>query len=158
MGTATKDALSTQITKMETAAEDRLLKPSELGGRVRVVRFDHTFDGALAAGKYVILAKIPKNSIILNGVLRTDALVATADGDLGVIPVSSLDDTNADVLLDGVDVATGGIFTFWTGTNAAPNASGFEVTEESYIALKLVTAGAADADVIDGHALIAVES
>lgn len=139
---------STQMAKL-LADGYKLLDPGDLGARARVAKFDYTADEAKAAGEFIVLAYVRKGTTILDGKIYCDGAVATADLDVGLVPVRTLDDANIQALAVALDIATAGTYGLKNGV------IGTVVEEDSYIVGKLLVAGLANADVLKGYFLLA---
>lgn len=149
--TAATTNKSTEMAKL-LADGYHILDPDEISARARIIPFSYVADEAKAAGEYIVFAKVPRRTTIIDGKVYSDGAVATADLDLGLVPISTMSDAAIDGLMDGVDIATAGTYSLDDGV------IGTEVTEESYLVGKLVTAGLASADVLNGYLLVVENS
>lgn len=121
-------------------------KSSETCENIKSLNRTYVAPSAIAADKNIIMFEVREPARILSGKLYSDGAVATADASVGVIPMSTLDDTNIAVFGSGIDIATAGVYELMTG---AANASlMFDITVPSYIVIRTATAGLAEGDVL----------
>lgn len=149
MAVTTED--SDQIVKMEALPPTRL-RADELGGRMRIARFEFT-QGAAAgdANSLVNLVKIPagKSVMILKNLSRItcSAFGAGRTIDIGHTGYTNTDGTavsaDADILLDGGDLETAALLALGVGTAAGPASlnDAFEIDAKSPVTIQAIILG-----------------
>jgi hypothetical protein len=147
--TATTTKKSDSMTKLlNTDGGYHLLAPSDVGAHVRVAPFKFTSPAAgVAANDLIILGRLRKGAYILDVVAVSDAWTATADLDIGLVPISTLDDAGLAGLHDNTDGATAGRYSMLSASTLT------EVTEDSYLVARVQLAGMAAAKTLKGYAL-----
>lgn len=166
MAVITPTKNSTQITNI-LALPIVYNKPNEREGRVRIAYFEYTPTVAVAAAAIIALTKLPYKARIIQGIVTSNALVATSTADVGLAAVDAtglIDATvgatvadNATYLTAGgtLAVATAGSYSF---ANTQANHYGYELQKECYLILTLNTAGMDGAgDSLQGHVLYVVD-
>jgi hypothetical protein len=139
------------------------LKPNELGGRVRVAYFYYKPTAAVAADKVIRLTRLPAGARILGGEVKSNAFVATADLNVGLIgadgngytdKAGTVDDDN-NLFAALLDVATAGAYEFG---NTTALGYGTVIDKECDLIGELKTAGMdGSADILQGHVLYVVD-
>jgi hypothetical protein len=148
-----------------TAALKVFLKPNEREGRVRISYFYTKPTAAVAATSIIALCRLPKGARIIGGVAKSNAFVATATADVGIISTNGdgvIDDAvptadSATLLTAGgtLAVATAGDYPF---ANTIANNYGYVTQKDVTVILTLNTAGMdGSADILTGHVLYVVD-
>jgi len=151
--TASTTNKSTQAAKLPgISTAYQLLDPQQSGGRVRCLWWNYSnTDEAKAANEFIIFGLLPARARVLGGQVYCDGAVTNADLDVGFVPLSTLDDTLIDCFGDGIDIATAGTYPLCEG--AQGDYMGYVTQEAGYVVGKLLTAGLAQNDNLNGYLL-----
>jgi len=105
MSAITFDVASTQLANIRL---DRpiLNNNNDVGGRVRICKFDYTATGAVSSGSQIELLEFRPSTVIVGGAVTEISLSNSATADLGYTATGTPVDDNKDVFLDGVTAAT----------------------------------------------------
>ena len=145
MASITLAAYTTEMTKLVVIKG--FLNPNEVGGKVKVATFGFTNGSStLAATSVICLTRLPKGAKVLDLRVDTDNATATSTLAVGYTPTSALVDTNAAAFAAATAASSGA-----TTIGLKANATGTELTEESYLIATVGTAAFGASKKITGY-------
>jgi len=105
MSAITFDVASTQLANIRL---DRpiLNNNNDVGGRVRICKFNYTATGVVSSGSQIELLEFRPSTVIVGGAVTEISLSNSATADLGYTATGTRVDDIKDVFLDGVTAAT----------------------------------------------------
>lgn len=151
-------ALGTVYTDVATYQNDpdtrqygSVLKASEVGGKLRVVKATYALDASEAAATDIIrIAKLKKGATIIPELCKIYIPDSSSGGGSLVVSVGDNDTTaDADRYSDALDISAGGFFDFTAGgTVAAASLDPYQITgDDTWLELVLDTVTSIDTDV-----------